>query len=65
MDTVNQMKEHAISVVIFDIDSISGVSKKFHQCKKRFLSQLLLPLKTMLFHIRKSDQMPWMNKTLS
>ena len=29
IDTVNQMKEYAKSVVIFDIDSIAGVSKQF------------------------------------
>jgi hypothetical protein len=34
IDTVNQMKEYSKSVVIFDIDSIAGVTKQFSSMNK-------------------------------
>jgi hypothetical protein len=34
IDTVNQMKEYPKSVVIFDIDSIAGVTKEYSTMKK-------------------------------
>lgn len=34
IDTVNQMKEYPKSVVIFDIDSIAGLTKEYSTMKK-------------------------------